>query len=84
MRTKKRKLIGWKDIGSPDAERREYTVIGRHDAVGRTTLRIICPFCNGTLTAYLWSLSGCGKRCDCGALLGRLGSYRWKPEEVTT
>lgn len=35
---------------------------------GRTTIRIICPFCNAKILAYLWSLAGCGKRCDCGVI----------------
>lgn len=30
---------------------------------GRSRCQIICPFCATTCTAYIWSLSGGGKRC---------------------
>lgn len=32
-----------------------------------------CPWCGGEIKAYLWSLSGGGKRCDCGAIFGADG-----------
>lgn len=31
------------------------------------TLYFYCPFCRDEVKAYLWSLSGGGKRCGCGA-----------------
>ena len=31
---------------------------------------IDCPFCGVEVKAYLWSLSGGGKRCECGAIFG--------------
>ena len=34
---------------------------------GRSTVRIDCPFCGETTKAYLWSLAGSGKKCQCGA-----------------
>mgnify|MGYP003123720655 FL=1 len=40
---------------------------------------IDCPFCHQEVKAYLWSISGSGKRCQCGAMLSRLGNaYHWK------
>ncbi len=44
--------------------------------VGRTLVRLTCPFCQADVEAYLWSLAGSGKRCSCGALLGQLGAWR--------
>jgi hypothetical protein len=42
---------------------------------------IECPFCNSDVKAYLWSLSGGGKRCDdCGAILGTGEGFRRKPK----
>jgi hypothetical protein len=35
--------------------------------VGRTEVYIVCPFCGTENKAYLWSLAGSGKRCQCGA-----------------
>ena len=28
---------------------------------------IRCPFCDTVTEAYVWSLAGSGKRCECGA-----------------
>lgn len=38
---------------------------------GRSTVTVICPFCNCQVEARLWSISGSGKKCDCGAVLYR-------------
>lgn len=35
---------------------------------GRSTILLRCPFCGLDVIAYIWSLCGSGKRCDCGAL----------------
>jgi len=37
-------------------------------AMGKSTVDIDCPYCGETITAYVWSLSGTGKKCPCGAL----------------
>lgn len=38
-----------------------------------------CPHCSIFLKVYLWSISGGGKRCQCGALLTRHGdAHHWK------
>lgn len=61
----------------PDEERREHSglrVISR--AVGRVQVEVTCPFCQETVVGYLWSISGSGKRCSCGALLGQLGAWK--------
>jgi len=37
---------------------------------GRSTCYVDCPFCKATVTCYVWSLAGCGKKCPtCNALL---------------
>lgn len=41
---------------------------------GRSTVDIDCPFCGVTTTAYVWSLSGSGKKCVCGAKHGIFGT----------
>ena len=38
--------------------------------MGRTRWEIECPFCHTRLYVYVWSFSGSGKNCDCGAKLG--------------
>lgn len=35
--------------------------------MGRTIVYIKCPFCGVEVKAYMWSLSGGGKLCPCGA-----------------
>jgi hypothetical protein len=35
-----------------------------------------CPFCGETSLVFLWSLSGSGKRCACGARLGYFAAAR--------
>lgn len=61
------------DVNKPECERREYRGINYRSAMGKSTVDIICPFCNSQTVAYIWSLSGGGKRCTCGALFGSRG-----------
>ncbi len=57
----------------------EYKRTSTFSAVGRSYCYITCPFCNTEVKAYIWSLSGCGKRCPgCGALHGSLGTMQDK------
>jgi len=44
-----------------------YHYSGSH---GRSTCKIDCPYCGSTVTCFIWSLSGGGKACYCGAVLG--------------
>ena len=43
---------------------------------GRGTVKIVCPFCDDHVTAYVWSLNGGGKKCSCGALHTGMGISR--------
>lgn len=48
------------------------------------TLYFDCPFCGSEIKAYLWSLSGGGKKCGCGALFTASGKARhYKREPVS-
>lgn len=56
--------------------RREYTVHGRRSEMGKTRIEIKCPFCGDHSWAYVWSLSGGGKKCEnkkCGAKFDAYG-----------
>ena len=33
-------------------------------AHGKSTVDVLCPFCKEKTTAFVWSLSGGGKRCE--------------------
>lgn len=69
------------DIHGGACESRLYTYSNVRARVGRTSLDIRCPFCEQRVTAFLWSLSGGGKRCDCGAIFSaRNTAYKLKGE----
>lgn len=38
---------------------------------GRIPIQINCPFCDELVSGYLWSVSGSGKKCKCGAIIYR-------------
>lgn len=55
---------------------RPYKVLSRISEMGRTRVLIECPFCIGRFWAYVWSLSGSGKRCPhCRAWHGSVAAY---------
>ena len=43
---------------------------------GRSTMMVKCPFCEKEFEVYIWSFAGSGKRCSCGALLGRFSCVK--------
>jgi hypothetical protein len=59
-------------------ERKEHT--GIYDIVslgrGRQYCKVDCPFCNRVVNCYLWSISGGGKKCECGAVIHRVAALR--------
>lgn len=85
-RPKKLPPIRFQDCapGANNVETAQWTCDGDHpQANGRTYTYITCPFCRASVRAYIWSLTGGGKRCTCGALHGGRGqSYRWAPEAI--
>lgn len=65
----------------PDAvEMREYRAhCESMEPPSSIVLYFHCPFCRSEVKAYLWSLSGSGKRCDCGAMFSSRGyGIHWK------
>ena len=75
----KRKGPTWDQVHEPGSNRIESRDCGgylrKRAEPGRTRVDLRCPFCKATVTAYVWSLSGGGKRCDCGALAGSGGVF---------
>jgi hypothetical protein len=55
-------------VGDLSVESRLHDRTTISSTVGRTVVAILCPFCGVTTEAYLWSLAGSGKRCECGAV----------------
>lgn len=82
-RTKRRPPTTWDHVAKAThgnnevrVETKNYTVLDRREEMGKTRIRIECPFCIGSSWAYVWSLCGGGKRCeykDCRALFGSTG-----------
>jgi hypothetical protein len=52
--------------------------------MGRSSVDVTCPFCKAVTTAYVWSLAGGGKKCECGAIFTHYMAYppMEKPAEV--
>ena len=54
-----------------------YRTSGRVSAMGKSSVVATCPFCAGSVTIFLWSIAGNGKkRCSCGAALHSDGIAR--------
>lgn len=54
-----------------DNAKREFKTGRRDSAMGRSRIEIECPFCLTRFWAYIWSISGGGKKCEnkaCGAM----------------
>ena len=67
-------LTRFDDISKRECEAREYRVLRR--AVERPSSVVWyfdCPWCGAEIKAYLWSLSGGGKLCVCGAIFAARG-----------
>lgn len=44
-------------------KQKSFEIVGKDSEHGRSTIDIECPFCGEVFIAYLWSLSGSGKKC---------------------
>lgn len=58
------------DYNRSENASREFRVLARRSQMGKTRVQIECPFCGHQFWAYVWSISGGGKRCEnkaCGA-----------------
>lgn len=60
----------------------EHTKYGYTSVFGRSYCYIKCPYCAQETKAFIWSLSGGGKKCECGALHTR-GGITFKPIKAT-
>lgn len=68
------KTVNWHTkAGVVQREQRQYSWYGRTHDFGRAAFTIICPFCGSHAKAYIWSLCGGGKKCDCGAMHSGFG-----------
>lgn len=68
-------------LNTPDkVEDRRFTVKSeRVEPPSNVVWHFDCPFCKADVKAYLWSLAGGGKRCDCGAMFTHRGLARhWR------
>lgn len=53
-----------------DNAAREFKVLRHRSEMGKSRVEIECPFCRTRFWAFIWSISGGGKRCEnkeCGA-----------------
>ncbi len=67
-------LTQFTDITKPECEVREYHVLRRTvERPSSVVWYFDCPWCGTEIKAYLWSLSGGGKRCGCGAIFAARG-----------
>ena len=58
---------------------REYVELSERREFGTSRVILRCPFCGRRVVAYIWSMAGGGKRCECGAIFGSLGqAHHWK------
>lgn len=64
-------------------ETKTHTRTATVSTFGRSYCYITCPFCSAVVKAYIWSLNGSGKKCNCGALHGGWGQTikNYKPEK---
>lgn len=72
-----------KAIERGEFETRHWSFVAEHQEHGRSTIEIVCPFCCKRVTAYKWSMAGCGKRCTCGAMHYRDGDSQMIKRETT-
>ena len=59
------------DYNRSENARREFKVLRKQTGIGKTKVEIECPFCGTHFWAYVWSISGGGKKCEnkrCGAM----------------
>ena len=83
----KKKGPTWSDVHDPkqgnNIESRGFGYKRKFEVHGKSRIWFDCPFCKGTVVAYLWSLAGGGKRCDCGAICGGYGvAYHFSDRKV--
>ena len=57
------------DYNRSENARREFKTLRRRSEMGKSRVLIECPFCLTQFWAYVWSISGGGKKCpNCGSI----------------
>lgn len=67
------------DYNMSENAQREFKVLDRRSEMGKSRVYIECPFCLTRFWAYIWSISGGGKKCEnkqCGAIHTSFGIAR--------
>ena len=77
--TPRRRILKPRVLKGPDNRsenaRREWRSFSVISEMGKRRIEVECPFCFATFWAYVWSLSGGGKRCpNCRAMHTSHGS----------
>lgn len=73
----------WEDFHKKGTVHKTYSYSRPYSEFAKSSIDIHCPFCEAVVTAYIWSLSGGGKRCDgCGAMFGTGGDAFKKEEDI--
>lgn len=71
LKPTKAPIVGPKgsDYNRSENAQRTFRTLERVDAVGRSKVRVECPFCFHRFWAFVWSISGGGKKCpNCGSM----------------
>lgn len=64
------------EFGEGNSRHLLYTSRAGSSRHGRSTIWITCPVCDTEVEAYLWSLSGSGKKCPgCDAIHTGWGTF---------
>lgn len=69
------------------AEKREIVKAwNKSSSMGHSSMFVECPYCHNAVLVFIWSWSGCGKRCyDClhdfhrKVILSPWGAFRYDP-----
>jgi hypothetical protein len=62
------------DRANPNCEERKFTVHKTGlEHTSSNTVYFDCPWCKREIKAYVWSICGGGKRCECGAIFSSRG-----------
>ena len=80
------KKLSWTEVhqNKTQIETREFKATKKTPEVGHTYFLIKCPFCDSLIKAFVWSLAGTGKSCDCGALFDRYTHTEEKKTQLIT
>ena len=64
-------------------KQRKYEILNCKSEHGKSSIDIECPFCGEITEAFIWSMSGSGKRCHgykCDAIFFSSGNAELRPK----